>query len=57
VGQDAPLGYSQSEPPAGRTAELLAATAGRRVAPLDVPSGVEFTSGRTHEPTSVLMRR
>jgi NAD(P)H-hydrate epimerase len=47
---DALLGYSQSGPPRGNTAGLIEAAAGRRVLALDVPSGLELSSGVLHEP-------
>jgi NAD(P)H-hydrate epimerase len=47
---DGLLGYSQAGPPRGRTARLIQASAGRRVLALDVPSGLELTTGRLHTP-------
>lgn len=47
---DALLGYSQSGPPRGTTADLIEASAGRRVLALDVPSGLELSSGVLHVP-------
>ncbi len=47
---DALLGYSQSGPPRGAAADLIAATAGRRVLSLDVPSGLELETGSLHAP-------
>jgi NAD(P)H-hydrate epimerase len=42
---DALLGYAQSGPPRGDAARLIEACAGRRVLALDVPSGLELSSG------------
>src|SRR6266498_924995 len=47
---DGLLGYSQAGPPRGDAAELLQATAGRRVLALDVPSGLELATGTLHTP-------
>jgi len=47
---DAILGYGQSGPPRGEAADLIRWTAGRRVLALDVPSGLELTGDRLHEP-------
>jgi NAD(P)H-hydrate epimerase len=47
---DGLLGYSQAGPPRDRTAQLIQATDGRRVLALDVPSGLELTTGRLHSP-------
>jgi NAD(P)H-hydrate epimerase len=47
---DGLLGYSQIGPPSGRTAQLIKASAGRRVLALDVPSGLELSTGRLHRP-------
>lgn len=47
---DALLGYSQSGAPRGGAARLIAWTSGRRVLALDVPSGLELSTGRLHEP-------
>jgi NAD(P)H-hydrate epimerase len=50
---DGLLGYSQAGPPRDRAARLIQATAGRRVLALDVPSGLELTTGRLHSPHMV----
>jgi len=42
---DALLGYAQSGSPRGDAARLITACAGRRVLALDVPSGLELSSG------------
>jgi len=47
---DALLGYGQAASPRGRSAELIEWTAGRRVLALDVPSGLELTTGTLHKP-------
>jgi NAD(P)H-hydrate epimerase len=47
---DALLGYSQQGEPHGRAAELIRWSAGRRVLALDVPSGLELTSGTLRTP-------
>jgi NAD(P)H-hydrate epimerase len=47
---DGLLGYSQSGPPSGRTARLIQVSAGRRILALDVPSGLELSTGRLHRP-------
>jgi NAD(P)H-hydrate epimerase len=47
---DALLGYSQMGPPRGGVARLLDAVKGLRVLSLDVPSGLELTSGVLHSP-------
>lgn len=47
---DALLGYSQSGPPRGEVARLIAATATARVVSLDVPSGLELATGVLREP-------
>lgn len=47
---DALLGYSQAGAPEGETAAVIAAAAGRRVLALDVPSGLELSTGKLHEP-------
>jgi NAD(P)H-hydrate epimerase len=47
---DALLGYSQRGPARGRIAELVRSTAGRRVLALDVPTGLELSSGEIHAP-------
>jgi NAD(P)H-hydrate epimerase len=48
--EDTILGHSQAGPPRGAAAALIAATAGRRVLSLDVPSGLELATGALHEP-------
>lgn len=47
---DALLGYSQVGAPREEMARLIAWTAGHRVLSLDVPSGLELTSGQLFEP-------
>lgn len=47
---DALLGYSQRGEPHGSAAELIRWSAGRRTLALDVPSGLELTSGRLWTP-------
>jgi NAD(P)H-hydrate epimerase len=47
---DALLGYSQRGEPHGRAAELIRWSAGRRILALDVPSGLELSSGTLHIP-------
>jgi NAD(P)H-hydrate epimerase len=47
---DALLGYSQRGEPQGRARELIRWSAGRRVLALDVPSGLELSSGTLHTP-------
>jgi NAD(P)H-hydrate epimerase len=47
---DALLGYSQKGPPRKRTARLVAWALGRRAVALDVPSGLELSTGTLHEP-------
>lgn len=47
---DALLGYSQQGEPRGTTAELIESAAGRRVLSLDVPSGLELSTGALREP-------
>ena len=47
---DALLGYAQSGPPRGDAARLIEACSGRRVLALDVPSGLELSSGLLHAP-------
>lgn len=50
---DALLGYGQRGAPRGETARLVAATAGRRILALDVPTGLDPDSG---EPWSPIVR-
>ena len=47
---DALLGYSQANAPHGQTASLIEWAEGRRVVSLDVPSGLELTTGHLHAP-------
>jgi NAD(P)H-hydrate epimerase len=47
---DGLLGYSQAGSPRGATAQLIEATAGRRILALDVPSGLELATGTLHTP-------
>jgi NAD(P)H-hydrate epimerase len=47
---DALLGYSQQGDPYSETAALIRWSAGRRVLALDVPSGLELSSGRLRMP-------
>lgn len=47
---DALLGYSQAGAPRGNVAALIAGAAGAPVLSLDVPSGLELSSGRLHSP-------
>ena len=47
---DALLGYSLSGAPRGAAAELIAAAQGRPTLALDVPSGLELSTGIVHEP-------
>jgi NAD(P)H-hydrate epimerase len=47
---DALLGYSQEGDPYGDGAALIEWSAGRRVLALDVPSGLELTTGRLRTP-------
>jgi NAD(P)H-hydrate epimerase len=47
---DALLGYSQDGEPRGTTAQLIASVAGRAVLSLDVPSGLELSTGELREP-------
>ena len=47
---DALLGYSLKGPPRGDAASLIDAASGRRVLSLDVPSGLELSSGVLHVP-------
>jgi NAD(P)H-hydrate epimerase len=47
---DALLGYSQRGAPRGRFAELITWSSGQRVLALDVPSGLEASTGDLHEP-------
>jgi len=47
---DALLGYSQDGAPRGETASLIRWSAGRRIVSLDVPSGLELTTGLLHDP-------
>jgi NAD(P)H-hydrate epimerase len=47
---DALLGYGQTGAPRGATADLIEASAGRRVLALDVPSGLELATGTLHDP-------
>lgn len=47
---DALLGYSQQGAPRGDIARLIDRTAGRRTLSLDVPSGLELSTGTLHEP-------
>lgn len=48
---DALLGYSQSEAPRDDAAALIEASEGMRVLSLDVPSGLELSTGALHEPS------
>src|SRR5918996_980726 len=55
---DALLGYGQEGAPHGSLAELVEATGGRRVLALDVPSGLELstgTLGRPHVPAEATL--
>jgi NAD(P)H-hydrate epimerase len=47
---DALLGYGQRGDPRGQTADLIGWSAGRRVLALDVPSGLELTTGLLRTP-------
>ncbi len=47
---DALLGYGQSDAPRGVVADLIRWTFGRRVIALDVPSGLELSTGRVLDP-------
>jgi NAD(P)H-hydrate epimerase len=47
---DALLGYSQEGTPPGTTAQLIESVAGRSVLSLDVPSGLELSTGELREP-------
>jgi NAD(P)H-hydrate epimerase len=47
---DAVLGYSQQGDPRGTAASLIEWSAGRRVLALDVPSGLELTTGVIRSP-------
>jgi NAD(P)H-hydrate epimerase len=47
---DAVFGYSVRDDPRGGAADLIRATAGRRVLALDVPSGFELATGVLREP-------
>ncbi len=47
---DALLGYSQVGPPQGTAADLIRWSVGRRVVALDVPSGLELSTGHLFDP-------
>lgn len=47
---DALLGYAQSGPPRGEAARLIEAVRDRRVLALDVPSGLELSTGALRTP-------
>jgi NAD(P)H-hydrate epimerase len=47
---DALLGYSQAGDPHGESAALIEWSVGRRVLAIDVPSGLELTTGRLRDP-------
>lgn len=47
---DALLGYGQQGAPRGQLAELVGWTEGKRTLSLDVPSGLELSTGTLHEP-------